>query len=72
MLEFVFYMLLYIPIPTKQKNMKNKQIRNSTLYAIPVFFFNMHIFCHSGCPFVTSDRTHIDISFFAFRECLQR
>ena len=44
------------------KNMKNKRIRNSTLYVMPVFFEYAYFDAHSGCPVVTSDRTHIDIT----------
>ena len=40
----------------------NKRIRNSTLYSLPVDFFEYAYFAAlSGCLVVTSDRTHIGI-----------
>ena len=40
-------MLLYISIPIKQIKKKNKQVRNSTLYAMPVNLFKYAYFCRA-------------------------
>ena len=70
MLEFVFsYILIYNSIHTKQKEFKkNKRMRNSTFYAMPMQFFKYAYFCRAFAKVAIASMT-LSSSGYLLNDC---